>query len=120
RPVVALCIHATSRDTAGQCDLVFTVPAGGEVDVLPLPLEVPAPETTGDPAEATRPMQILLLIGAAAAGFGVAVVLVPFIRRRPATPAPGVAHPLFCAGVVAPERHWHGGPTAPAGRVAPR
>src|SRR5262249_3847626 len=44
-------IDAPWLATAGKYDLIFTVTAGGEVDVLPVTLEVPAPETTGDPAE---------------------------------------------------------------------
>jgi len=108
-------IDAPWLATAGKYDLIFTVTAGSDVDVLPVALEVPTPETTGDPAEATRPMQILLLIGAAAASFGLAVVLVPFIRRRPATAAAVIATLLLGSSVLAHEGHEHGAPAAPAG-----
>jgi len=108
-------IDAPWLATAGKYDLIFSVTAGGEVDVLPVTLEVPSPETTGDPAAATRPMQILLLIGAAAAGFALAIVLMPFIRRRPATAAAVIATLLLGSSVLAHEGHDHGAPPTPAG-----
>src|SRR5262249_35225485 len=107
-------IEAPWLATAGKYDLIFTVTAGGEVDVRRVTREVPAPETTGAPAGTTRPMQILLLIGAAAAGFVLAVVLMRLFRRRPAAIA-AIATLILCTSALAHEGHEHGAPAAPAG-----
>src|SRR5262249_39151539 len=107
-------IEAPWLATAGKYDLIFTVTAGGEVDVLPVTLEVPAPETTGDPAEVTRPTPSVLLTGAAAAGFVLAVVLMSLFRRRPGAIA-AIATLVLCSSVLAHEGHEHGPPAPPAG-----
>jgi membrane fusion protein, heavy metal efflux system len=81
---------------AGKYDLIFSVTADGAVDVLPVTLEIPEPQSAMGP-ESGRVVQITLLLGAAAVGFFLAIVLMPRLRRRP-----GAAAVLLAAALLAP------------------
>jgi cobalt-zinc-cadmium efflux system membrane fusion protein len=104
---------------AGKYDLTFTVTANGEVDVLPVTLDIPEPDTPPATVGSLRG-QILLVIGGAVVGFLLAVVLMAGILRRPRATSAVVlaaAAALLSSHALAHEGEQHGGPPAqPGGR----
>ena len=68
----------------GKYDLIFTVTVDGDVDVLPVTLDVPDPAPIGgNGATGERGLQVVLVIAASAAGFVFALALMAAVRRRP-------------------------------------
>ena len=114
-------IAAPWLDKPGKYDLIFTVTTDGDVDILPITLEIPDPARGGGSATAgERFRQIALLAAAATAGFVLALVLMAIIRRRPraaATTAVLTALLFVVTGAIAHEGEDHGpAPAQPAGR----
>jgi cobalt-zinc-cadmium efflux system membrane fusion protein len=105
---------------AGKYDLIFTVTAGGTVDVLPVTLDVPqseSPSATAGGAQDGRVGQIVLLTGAAAGGVFLAIAFMTRLRRR----RRGAAAVILLAAVVllappvrAHEGEDHGAASGPA------
>jgi membrane fusion protein, heavy metal efflux system len=99
----------------GKYDLIFTVTLDGDVDVLPVTLEIPDP-TAGDTAAATgERRQAVRLIAASATGFVLALAFMAAARRRARTTAVAmlVALLLGTAGALAHEGEDHGPASAP-------
>jgi len=98
----------------GHFDLIVTVTAGGETDILPLSIDIPDPaaahtEPTGWKAQLAKAMQPMVGLGAGL-GFVLGVVLMSF-RRRTATAAMLIAiAALMAAQASAHEGHDHGPP----------
>ncbi len=85
-------IAAPWLEKPGKYDLIVTVTTDRDTDVLPVTLEIPDPATDGGAAPTgERLRQIVLLAGATAAGFGLALVLVAIGRRRKQATAAVVA-----------------------------
>jgi len=100
-----------------RVDLIFTVTTEGDVDVLPITLEIPDPAPAGGGATTGgRSRELAFLAAAAAAGFVLALVLMTTVRRRPrALPTAAVLAALvFLATVAAAhEGEDHTSPAAP-------
>src|SRR5262245_10168744 len=76
----------------GKDDLIFTVTTDTDTDVLPVTLEIPDPATDDSIASTSeRSRQILLLTGATAGGFVLALALMAIGRRRPRATETAVA-----------------------------
>jgi cobalt-zinc-cadmium efflux system membrane fusion protein len=98
----------------GHYDLVFTVTAGGDVDVLPVTLDVAVP---GSPAGAGATRERLLLLMVGGGGFLLGLLLMAMLRRRPAAAVAVAALMLAVTPVLAHDGHDHGdGAPRPAGR----
>jgi len=110
-------IAAPWLDKPGKYDLIFTVTTEGDVDVLPITLEIPDPAPAGGGATTGgRSRELVFLAAAAAAGFVLALVLMTTVRRRPrALPTAAVLAALvFLATVAAAhEGEDHTSPAAP-------
>ncbi len=110
-------IAAPWLDKPGKYDLIFTVTTEGDVDVLPITLEIPDPAPAGGGATTGgRSRELAFLAAAAAAGFVLALVLTTTVRRRPrALPTAAVLAALvFLATVAAAhEGEDHTSPAAP-------
>jgi membrane fusion protein, heavy metal efflux system len=104
-------IAAPWLEKSGKYDLIVTVTTDRDSDVLPVTLEIPDPAT--DPSAATtseRSRQIVLLVGATAAGFGLALVFIAIGRRRKhaiATAVVLIALSFVVTGAVAHEGEEH-------------
>lgn len=106
---------------AGKYDLIVTLTVDGEVDVLPVTLEIPdASPGGGGTATNERGRPIVLLIGASAAGFGLAFALMAAVRRRPRVASAAVSTAallVLSAGAFAREGEDNGAaPALPVGR----
>jgi len=104
----------------GKYDLIFTVAVDGDVDVLPVTLEVSDPAAAAAGATAgNRGRQSALIAAASASGFAVALAFMAAARRRPriASACLALAALLFLAtGALAHDGEDHGGaPPQPVG-----
>lgn len=114
-------IAAPWLEKPGKYDLIFTVTTDTDTDVLPVTLEIPDPATDGSTASTSeRSRQTLLLAGATAAGFVLALVLMAIGRRRPhanATAAALIVTLIMVTSALAHEGHEHAAaPAQPIGR----
>jgi len=114
-------IAAPWLEKPGKYDLIVTVTTDRDSDVLPVTLEIPDPATDGSAATTSeRSRQLVLLAGATAAGFGLAIGLMAIGRRRSRTATTAlIATLLMVPGAVAHEGEEHTGaaaPTQPIGR----
>jgi hypothetical protein len=104
-------IAAPWLEKPGKYDLIFTVATDTDTDVLPVTLEIPDPATDGSTATTgERSRQILLLAGATASGFVLALVLMAIGRRRPRATAAAalIAALIMVTGALAHEGDDHG------------
>src|SRR5262245_50665809 len=93
----------------GKYDLIFTVTIDGDVDVLPVTLEVP--DAAAGPGTATSERrQVFRLVAASASGFVLALAFMAAARRRAraAIVAMLVALMLVATGALAHEGEDHG------------
>jgi hypothetical protein len=103
----------------GKYDLIFTVTVDGDVDVLPVTLEVPDAATAGPDTVIGERRQVVRLVAASATGFVLALAFMAATRRRPraAIVATLVALLLGTAGALAHDGDDHGAaPAQPIGR----
>src|SRR5262245_43832728 len=107
----------------GKYDLIFTVTVDGDVDALPVTLEIPDAATagpgtvTGERRQVTR--QVAHLVAASATGFVLALAFMAAAHRRPraAIVAALVDLMLGTAGALAHDGEDHGpAPSQPVGR----
>ena len=102
----------------GKYDLIFTVTIDGDVDVLPVTLEIPDTAAAGAGTTGER-RQVARLVAASATGFALALALMAAARRRPraAIVAVLVALMLVATGALAHEGEDHApAPAQPVGR----
>jgi membrane fusion protein, heavy metal efflux system len=114
-------IAAPWLEKPGKYDLIITVTTDRDIDVLPVTLEIPDLGTDGSATTSSeRSRQIALLAGATAGGFGLALLLVGFGRRRKhaaVTAVALIALSVLVTGAAAHEGHDHSAaPTQPVGR----
>src|SRR5262245_14404608 len=98
----------------GKYDLIFTVTIDGDVDVLPVTLEVP--DAAAGPGTATSERrQVFRLVAASASGFVLALAFMAAARRRAraAIVAMLVALMLVATGALAHEGEDHGPAASP-------
>jgi membrane fusion protein, heavy metal efflux system len=103
----------------GKYDLIFTVTFDGDVDVLPVTLEIPDVATAGPGIVTSERRQAARLMAASATGFVLALAFMAATRRRPraAIVAMLVALLLGTAGALAHDGDDHGpAPAQPVGR----
>jgi membrane fusion protein, heavy metal efflux system len=101
----------------GKYDLIFTVTVDGDVDVLPVTLEIPDAGAVSTVTGERR--QLVRLVAASATGFVLALAFMAATRRRPraAIVAMLVALLLGTAGALAHDGDDHGAaPAQPVGR----
>ncbi len=115
----------------GHYDLIVTVTAGGNTDILPVSLNVPAGRASAAAAASSGVLASLAryakhliepaTLGTAGIGFILGVLAMMFGRRRRASAsailvvwALGLAAPHAISGALAHEGHSHDGDSAPA------
>src|SRR5437867_822509 len=94
----------------GKYDLIFTVTLDGDVDVLPVTLEIPDAAAASPGTAMGEQRQAVRLIAASATGFALALAFMAAARRRSRTAAVAmlVALLLGTAGALAHEGEDHG------------
>jgi hypothetical protein len=110
-------VAAPWLEKPGKYDLIFTVTVDGDVDVLPVTLEIP--DAAAAVAATPERRQVVRLTAASATGFALALAFMAAARRRPraAIVAVLVALMLVATGALAHEGEDHGpAPSQPIGR----
>jgi hypothetical protein len=114
-------LHAPFLEKSGRFDLIVTVNAGGDPDILPIAIDIPAtdPEASGGARGRSAAARLLAFVGqsplaSGAIGFLLGAVLVGFVRRpRRRTVAALLCVLIGLADAMAHEGHDQGG-AAPA------
>ncbi len=114
-------LDAPFLEKGGHIDLIVTIAAGGDPDILPLSIDIPAPDTDANSAPAKNRAELILAsltqspLATGLAGFLLGAVVVALIRRpRRGAAAVLVLVVIGAASASAHEGHDHGPEPAPA------
>jgi len=89
-------LNAPFLAQGGPIDLIVTASANGKTDILPLTIDMPAPETTGAASGPSRPAlaglsALVSPVGTGLIGFILGAVVVAMMRRKKGAPVAVVA-----------------------------
>jgi membrane fusion protein, heavy metal efflux system len=101
----------------GKYDLIFTVTVDGDVDVLPVTLEIPDAAAYGPGTVMGERRQVVRLVAASATGFVLALAFMAATRRRPRAAIVATLVALLLGTALAHDGDDHGAaPAQPIGR----
>lgn len=113
-------VHAPFLEQGGHIDLIVTVSAGGDPDILPLSIDIPMPSAESDGAPAKNGAQMMLAslsqspLATGLAGFFLGSLLIGLIRTSRRTGTVLLLIFIGATGALAHEGHDNGPDPAPA------